>query len=104
MCSAVTVAPKLVGCAAPSLITLRINTTYLQVLLAGVLIKTVGSKLSASDLHALVHSQHARILDNDTASAAQPTAGVIGVECTVNDAGCVGLANRAISVGFPLAG
>jgi transposase InsO family protein len=85
-------------------ITLRISTTYLRVFLAGVLIKTVGSKLAASDLHALVHARQARIIDGDTTPAEQPAGSVIEVERTVNAAGCVGLANKAVSVGFPLAG
>jgi transposase InsO family protein len=85
-------------------ITLRISTAYLRVLLAGVVIKTVGSKLSASDLHALAHTGKARIVDGDTTPVEQPVTGVIEVERTVNAAGCVGLANRAVSVGFPLAG
>jgi transposase InsO family protein len=85
-------------------ITLRISTAYLRVLLAGVLIKTVGSKLSASDLHALVHTGKARIVDAETIPVEHPVTGVIEVERTVNAAGCVGLANKAVSVGFPLAG
>ncbi|USX49917.1 IS481 family transposase [Lentzea sp. HUAS12] len=84
-------------------IVLRICTTYLRVFLAGVLIKTVGSKLAASDLHALVHTQHARVITTD-APAELPASPVIEVERTVNAAGCVGLANKAVSVGFPLAG
>lgn len=84
-------------------IVLRICTTYLRVFLAGVLIKTVGSKLAASDLHALVHTQQARIVTADP-TAELPANPVIEVERTVNAAGCVGLANKAVSVGFPLAG
>lgn len=84
-------------------IVLQICTTYLRVFLAGVLIKTVGSKLAASDLHALVHTQHARIVTIDP-PAELPVSPVIEVERTVNAAGCVGLANKAVSVGFPLAG
>ncbi|MEV0082891.1 IS481 family transposase [Saccharopolyspora sp. NPDC050642] len=85
-------------------VTLRISTTHLRVLLAGVLIKTVGSKLAASDLHALVHSGKARQVHDEAPTAAQPAGTVIEVERTVNAAGCVGLANKAVSVGFPLAG
>lgn len=85
-------------------VTLRITTAYLQVLLAGVLIKTVASKLAASDLHALVFTGLARIIETDTTPAQQPASGVIEVERTVNAAGCVGLANKAVSIGFGLAG
>jgi hypothetical protein len=85
-------------------ITLQINTTYLRVFLAGVLIKTVGSKLAASDLHALVHTQHARIIDTDPTASEQPDSTAIEVERTADAAGCVSLANRAVSIGFPLAG
>lgn len=41
-------------------ITLRIDTSYLRVFLADVLIKTVASKLAISDLHALVQAGQAR--------------------------------------------
>lgn len=84
-------------------IVLRICTTYLRVFLAGVLIKTVGSKLAASDLHALVHTQQARVITTDP-PAELPVSPVIEVERTVNAAGCVGLANKAVSVRFPVAG
>lgn len=43
-------------------ITLRIDTNYLRVFLAGVLIKTVASKLAVSDLHALVQAGQARLV------------------------------------------
>lgn len=85
-------------------ITLRISTAYLRVLLAGVLVKTVGSKLAASDLHALVQTGKARTVTADAEPTERPTSTVIEVERTVNAAGCVGLANKAVSVGFPLAG
>ncbi|MDT7728748.1 MAG: hypothetical protein QOI21_5324 [Actinomycetota bacterium] len=59
---------------------------------------------ASSDLHALVHTQQARIIDDNDLPTEQPANTVIEVERTVNAAGCVGLANNAISVGFPLAG
>ncbi|WP_433734673.1 IS481 family transposase [Nocardia sp. CA-129566] len=85
-------------------ITLRINTTVLRVLLAGIPIKTVASKLTASDLHALVHTQHARILDHDEQPAHQTATGVVEVERTVSAIGYVGLANKTVSIGYNLAG
>ncbi len=85
-------------------ITLRISTTYLRVLLAGVLIKTIASKLAASDLHALVLTGQARLLDPDNTPVETPVTGMVEVERTVNAAGCVGLANKAVSIGFGLAG
>jgi transposase InsO family protein len=85
-------------------ITLRITTRVLRIFLGGVPIKTVASKLTAADLHALAGSDRARIIDGDPTPAEQPTGGAIEVERTVNAAGCVGLAGRPISVGFPLAG
>ena len=85
-------------------VTLRITTSHLRVLLAGVLIKTVGSKLAASDLHALIAAGRARLVTDQTEPVDQPVAAVIEVERTVNAGGCVGLANRQVSVGFALAG
>ena len=79
-------------------------TAYLRVLLAGVLVKTVASKLAASDLHALVLTGQARLLDPDNTPIETPVTGVIEVDRTVNAAGCVGLANKAVSIGFGLAG
>lgn len=85
-------------------VTLRINTSHLQVLIAGVPIKTVASKLTASDLHALARTPRARILDQDEPSAHQPTSTAIEVDRTVNAVGHVGLANRTISISNTLAG
>jgi transposase InsO family protein len=85
-------------------VTLRITTSHLRVLLAGVLIKTVGSKLAASDLHALVATGRARLVTEAPESDNQPTTAVIEVDRTVNAGGCVGLANTQVSVGFALAG
>ncbi|MEU2033273.1 hypothetical protein [Nocardia amamiensis] len=85
-------------------ITLRISTTHLRVLLAGVPIKTVASQLTASDLHTLAHTQQARILDHDEQTTHHIAAGVVEVERTVNAIGYVGLANKTVSIGHSLAG
>ncbi|RSM75568.1 IS481 family transposase [Kibdelosporangium aridum] len=85
-------------------ITLRISTSLLRVLLAGVPIKTVASKLAASDLHALVHTQHARIIEGDTTTIQQPGSTAIEVERTVSAAATIALANKPITVGFSPAG
>lgn len=85
-------------------VALQISTAYLRVLLAGVLIKTVASKLTASDLHALVLTGHARVIDTDSAPVEQSVTGVIEIDRTVNAVGYVSLANRPVSVGFALAG
>jgi hypothetical protein len=84
-------------------ITLRITTHHLRVFLAGVLIKTVASKLTASDLHALVQAGQARLITAATSSHHQQT-GVIEVDRTVSAVGYVALANKQHSVGYPLAG
>src|ERR1700742_18100 len=84
-------------------ITLRIDTSHLRVFLAGVLIKTVASKLAVSDLHALVHAGHARLITAATPSHHQQT-GVIEVDRTVSAVGYVALANKQFSVGYALAG
>ncbi|WP_285488176.1 hypothetical protein [Amycolatopsis taiwanensis] len=44
------------------------------------------------------------MIDTDPTTTGQPTSTAIEVERTVSAAGCVGLANRAVSIGFPLAG
>jgi len=91
-------------------ITLRITTRHLRVFLAGVLIKTVASKLSASDLHVLIDTRQARPVTPDTTATAdtahadQHTAGVIEVDRTVSAVGYVALANKQHSVGYALAG
>jgi transposase InsO family protein len=87
-------------------ITLRITTRHLRVFLAGVLVKTVASKLAASDLHALIDTHQARLITPNpaTAHADQHTAGVIEVDRTVSAVGYVALANKQHSVGYALAG
>jgi transposase InsO family protein len=88
-------------------ITLRITTRHLRVFLAGVLIKTVASKLAASDLQALVDARQARLVSPDTADNAhadQHAAVVIEVDRTVSAVGYVALANKQHSIGYALAG
>jgi transposase InsO family protein len=85
-------------------ITLRISTSHLRVLLAGVAIKTVASKLTASDLHTLVRTQQARILDHDEQTTHHTATTAIEVDRTVNAIGYVGLANKTVSIGHGLAG
>jgi hypothetical protein len=82
-------------------IILRIDTSYLRVFLAGVRIKTVASKLAASDLHALVQTGQARLITADS-PVEQP--GGIEVDRTVSAIGYVALANKQFSVGYALAG
>ncbi|HEU5476127.1 MAG TPA: IS481 family transposase [Actinophytocola sp.] len=88
-------------------ITLRINTRYLRVFLAGILIKTVASKLAASDLHALVQAGQARVITPETTSDQQAdhvVAGAIEVDRTVSAVGYISLGNKQFSVGYALAG